>query len=499
MATAVAWYWRFDDGETSSEEQPEHYFLMAGIHTIVCIVTFDTGQKVRMTYSQTVTDWSETSGELNGSHTNTVFRYALKKQQGINVMEITGDDYPVVEARSGSLEVFDDLGQFLQLVFDNNEKLWYHISTRPGPDGSGLSKIWKDKEGNDLSIEDITLSGSDPVSVKITSHSFLTGDTVKFASVGGTTELNGNSYTVTKTDDDNFTLDSTDSSDFTAWTSGGTATKVGTDPAPKVRFPEDRGEHEHFLIHDIETHLYVRPEDETNRDATGYDSDGYVDDLEFTLNIYEDGNQSTTKASMSDVAKAGEIIANKEAYANRIQYEVTVNKPEVVFLARQHYFQVDDVTRDPDTIKPTEATYEENLQSNWVTWLTRNRTTLRNMVDLTTLSGTATKTTGPDGKSNSAMTISSAVSIANDAQASGYLMLWHKTGYTISGVTLTQYTTSGTWILSYASGSIPANLSLAAGDVFDFRLYSSAIDSDTLSFYSDDIVNNNGKIVLPRW
>lgn len=499
MATPVAWYWRFDDGETSSEEFPQHQHKMAGIHTIIAIVTYDTGQKVRLTYEQTVTDWSETSGELNGSHTNTVFRYAIKPQQGINLTELTGDDYPVTEARSGSLETFDDLGQSWQLVFDNNEKLWYHISTRNGPDGSGLTKIWKDKEGDDLSIEDITLSGSDPVSVEITDHSYLTGDTVKFASVGGTTELNGNSYTVTKTDDDNFTLDSTDSSDFTAWTSGGTATKVGTDPVPKVKFGEDRGEHEHFFIHDIETHLYVRPEDETNRDATGYDSDGFVDDIEFTLNIYEDGNQSTTKASMSDVTKVGEVIADKEAYANRIQYEVIVNKSEVVFLARQHYFQVDDVTHDPDTIKPTEATYEENLQSNWVTWLTRNRTALRNMVDGTTLDGTATKTTGPDGKSNSAITISAAVSVANAAQASGFLMLWHKTGYTISGVSLTQYATSGSWILSYVSGSIPANLELGVGDVFDFRLYSSAIDSDTLSFYDSDIENNNGNIVLPRW
>lgn len=72
-------------------------------------------------------------------------------------------------------------------------------------------------------IEGITLSGTDPISVNITGHNWLSGDEMKFWGVGGATELNGNSYTVTKTDADNFTLNSTDSSNFTAWTSAGVA------------------------------------------------------------------------------------------------------------------------------------------------------------------------------------------------------------------------------------------------------------------------------------
>jgi phage-related protein len=73
------------------------------------------------------------------------------------------------------------------------------------------------------SIEGITLPSGSPVSINIIGHPFTTGDVVSFLDVGGTTELNSNSYTVTKTDDDNFTLDSTDGDNFTAWTSGGTA------------------------------------------------------------------------------------------------------------------------------------------------------------------------------------------------------------------------------------------------------------------------------------
>ena len=73
------------------------------------------------------------------------------------------------------------------------------------------------------SIEGITLPSGSPVSANITGHPFSTGDVLSFLDVGGTTELNGNSYTITKTDANNFTLDSTDGDDFTAWTSGGTA------------------------------------------------------------------------------------------------------------------------------------------------------------------------------------------------------------------------------------------------------------------------------------
>lgn len=78
-------------------------------------------------------------------------------------------------------------------------------------------------------IEGITLAGNDPVSVNITAHRFATGDVVFFRNVAGTTELNGETFTATKTDDDNFTLDSTDSADFTAWTSGGSTTKLEAD------------------------------------------------------------------------------------------------------------------------------------------------------------------------------------------------------------------------------------------------------------------------------
>lgn len=77
---------------------------------------------------------------------------------------------------------------------------------------------------NTRTIAGITLSGTDPVAVSFTqSHNYATGQTVSFADVGGTTELNGNAYVVTVTSPTAITLDGTNSSLFTAWTSGGNA------------------------------------------------------------------------------------------------------------------------------------------------------------------------------------------------------------------------------------------------------------------------------------
>lgn len=71
-----------------------------------------------------------------------------------------------------------------------------------------------------MDIVDVTLSGTDPVSVEATDHGFVTGDTVRIFNVAGISGLDDD-YTITSTGDDTFTLDGTDSSDFSGtFTSG---------------------------------------------------------------------------------------------------------------------------------------------------------------------------------------------------------------------------------------------------------------------------------------
>ncbi len=79
----------------------------------------------------------------------------------------------------------------------------------------------------EIDVDAITLpSGSEVIVSTDGVHGYRTGDTVKFTSIGGTTELNGLEFVITFSDSDDFTLDGTDGDDFTTFTSGGTAKKV---------------------------------------------------------------------------------------------------------------------------------------------------------------------------------------------------------------------------------------------------------------------------------
>jgi hypothetical protein len=61
----------------------------------------------------------------------------------------------------------------------------------------------------------------DELVVRNESHGFSTGDKVTFQGVGGATELNGNTYTVTVMDANYFSLDGTHRDNFSTFTSGG--------------------------------------------------------------------------------------------------------------------------------------------------------------------------------------------------------------------------------------------------------------------------------------
>lgn len=70
---------------------------------------------------------------------------------------------------------------------------------------------------------------SNPCEVTTTAaHGFATGNEVEFSGVGGMTQLNGNTYTITVVDADTFTLDATDATAYGVYTSGGTVTRVST-------------------------------------------------------------------------------------------------------------------------------------------------------------------------------------------------------------------------------------------------------------------------------
>ena len=81
-----------------------------------------------------------------------------------------------------------------------------------------------DRAAKTITIRNIVKDGTDPLEVESRNpHGLATGDQITFTGISGTTEVNGNDYTVTRVDDTTFTLDGTDSSAFSDFETAGEA------------------------------------------------------------------------------------------------------------------------------------------------------------------------------------------------------------------------------------------------------------------------------------
>ena len=73
-------------------------------------------------------------------------------------------------------------------------------------------------------VADVTLPSGTPVSIEVTAHGYITGDSIRLEGLDDLTPDLSGTYTITKTDANNFTLDDTDGDDYTgSYSSGGTA------------------------------------------------------------------------------------------------------------------------------------------------------------------------------------------------------------------------------------------------------------------------------------
>lgn len=64
---------------------------------------------------------------------------------------------------------------------------------------------------------------ANPAQITVAAHGYTTGDSVRLKNLGGMTELNGKTFTITVTGTNTFTLNGVDSTAYAAYTSGGTA------------------------------------------------------------------------------------------------------------------------------------------------------------------------------------------------------------------------------------------------------------------------------------
>jgi hypothetical protein len=336
------------------------------------------------------------------------------------------------EARTGSIKIIDDQDQIHSIVLDFKTGLFYDITLRDGPTTTGLTIGWKDK---------VNISG-----------------------VGG------------------------------------------TDITSTIKFREDMGTFEHNFIKHLGSNFYFRPIKETLRSTSGYDTKGMPSGIGIDVSIYQDG-EPTTPISISDnISTVSETVFDRHAEGHRLQTQITADMAPFSLVGRQQYYVSTTKPETPDTRINTEGTNQLAFASpsNW--WSRYDYAIDRAVGTISTL--TPTYITGPDSESDSAISFSTTITIGSITLASaGILLFWHQniSNVLLNGVNInsyqTQVTTSGSWILSkiIGYGPVTGNLvfqSSGNGKLFDIRNYTTIPTATQLTYYYNDIIQNNGNNVI---
>jgi len=281
----------------------------------------------------------------------------------------------------------------------------------------------------------------------------------------------------------------------------------GTAVLPIVEFPRDRGSSgDYFLDHRF-LQLGTRPLKESNRDAAGFDSNGYPDGLEIDVDLYADGNPTTKSAKAQDISlPKHQILLDQEARnAHRFSTKVTANNSEWKLAWRRNVYKVSDSQDGPQN----RSTTERDWQGEFGTPTMRVGYSRGDLIDRATGSAVVetgiTRIEGLDGISNSALQFATALTMPTITLTAGALLVWYQgvIAITIGGVAvvLTDHDTSGSWTLGYANALTESGVVLVTptgtGKIFDLQAHSS-ISEDARTYYFADSDDNSGKIMLPK-
>lgn len=258
----------------------------------------------------------------------------------------------------------------------------------------------------------------------------------------------------------------------------------GYDIEPEVEFKEDTGEYERFVVEHNASRFYVRPDDESKRNADGRDSLGYLDGIKFTSEVYVDGEPNTATASAKRIPNNGEIVYDKVVEGNRIYSKFKGSRSGFSLIKRQQEYIVKDINYNFQSRELHEGDCQEAI-SNIINRSTRSNPLIDRMtkvgIGLTgytdntlTTPATITRslTSGADGGNNTAIKLSGGYAklfeVSNEV---GYtderlLFLWIKSDFVINTATL--LTPNYTYVPVYGVG---AYVESDPGTINDYRLY----------------------------
>lgn len=347
------------------------------------------------------------------------------------------ESWPMPEAGGGPIFFHDDDNQPHLVVQDADDGYEYDILQRDGPENTGVTKKWKDK---------VAADGSG-----------------------------------------------------------------GVDLTPLLRFVADVGTFEHFWLRHSISHIYARSANEDKyRGAEGYDDAGFPDGIELLLKFFVDGERVTEERKVKNIPITGNVTTDHHVQGHRIQLEVSANMGAHAIVGRKSEYIVTDKLDGTGVM--TEDDYQEEF-SNPLQWFSRGPYQQYSFIDRSTGSeldtdeqAKLTRCQGPDGYAESAVQFTEAVTYPPVTLAgTGTVLIWHQslTSVVIGGtpVSLTQYGTIGSWVLSYAKnitadGDVVLTPS-GTGKIFEHRIFSGNLTDEAIEYYFNNINDHEGDVILP--
>lgn len=272
-----------------------------------------------------------------------------------------------------------------------------------------------------------------------------------------------------------------------------------------IKFREDRGTDEKDFQRLLESHVYLRPISELNRNQTGYDENGYPDGMEIDLAFFNDGEPTTASATVIDIPLNGDIKSDRKIEGNRVQMQVTVNRGAHIILNRLNIYDSSKRAAPPDKRVMTEMDNQEELAQS-VFWASYYNGVLVNRYDGVEISLSGiTPVEGPvDDDQLTGSAFSAPITLGSIAITSGSILFWLEgtAVLTIGGsaVTLTDIGTSNGYTLKYGSVSMSGSIILTPtgpAKISDFRVFNSALSTVAKNYYLNDVQDNAGGNVLP--
>jgi hypothetical protein len=239
------------------------------------------------------------------------------------------------------------------------------------------------------------------------------------------------------------------------------------------------------------------PEYVEDRGKTGYTDTGIRNAQELTLKAFEDGEQITAAAQTDDFPEDGELVySGRKVEASRIATELSGTSGEIRITGIVNEFLAENKGPGADKRIMTESNLEEELNQDLIYHACRANI---DRISGDSLGVGVTFITGPDGRSNSGITLAGVRSITITG-TTHTIILWSKdtnlfTG--VSGFTAYGVAVAG-WTLYYKKTAIgTSTIELMAGSKSDIRVYDKTVSDAAIADLYADTVNFEGQRHLP--